>query len=77
MQKHFYIDFPQESFEGQAHRYRCAICKEETTKINGRLEGHLPSCEYRIKLEQAGFEAQENAQDSTEEPKLVGSDDFD
>lgn len=53
MQKLFYIDYPQESYEGQAHRYRCAFCQEETTKINGRLEGHLPNCEYRVQQEQA------------------------
>lgn len=51
MLKLFYIDYPQEAFEGQAHRYRCAFCKEETTEINGRLDGHLPSCEYRVTLE--------------------------
>lgn len=52
MRKLFYIDYPQENFEGQATRYRCALCKEETTKINGNLEGHLPTCGYRSKLEQ-------------------------
>lgn len=56
MRRLFYIDYPQEHYEGQAHRYRCAFCKEETTKINGRLEGHLPNCEYRMALEKAGFE---------------------
>ena len=74
MQKRFYIDYPQESFEGQAHRYRCLFCKEETTKINGRLEGHLPSCEYRLKLEQAGFEAQD---DSESHEALAATDEFD
>lgn len=56
MQRLFYIDYPQEHYEGQLHRYRCIYCKEETTKINGNLEGHLPSCNYRIFLEEAGFE---------------------
>ncbi len=56
MKRLFYIDYPQEHYEGQAHRYRCAFCKQETTKINGRLEGHLPSCDYRMVLEKAGFE---------------------
>jgi hypothetical protein len=56
MKKRFYIDYPQEHFEGQAHRYRCLYCKEETTKINGKLEGHLPTCDYRIRLETAGYE---------------------
>ena len=56
MKKPYYIDFPQEAFEGQMHRYRCAICKEETTTINGKLSGHLPTCEYRFALERAGYE---------------------
>ncbi|MGQ0443248.1 MAG: hypothetical protein ACT4OH_07375 [Methylophilaceae bacterium] len=56
MKKLFYIDYPQEHLEDQAHTYRCAFCKVVTTTINGSLEGHLPSCEYRVKLEQAGFE---------------------
>jgi len=51
MQKLFYIDYPQENFEGQKTRYRCKFCQVETTEINGRLEGHLPTCEYRLKLE--------------------------
>jgi DNA-directed RNA polymerase subunit RPC12/RpoP len=61
MKRLFYIDYPQEHFEGQAHRYRCAFCKQETTKINGRLEGHLPTCDYRIALEKAGFEYNRNS----------------
>lgn len=56
MKRLFYIDYPQEHFEGQVHRYRCAFCKQETTRINGRLEGHLPTCDYRVALEKAGFE---------------------
>ncbi len=73
MKKSYYIDYPQASFEGQPHRYRCLFCKEETTKINGRLEGHLPSCEYRLKLEQAGYELE----DSEQHPALAGTDEFD
>ena len=61
MKKLFYIDYPQEHIEGQAHAYRCAYCKVITTTINGNLNGHLPSCEYRIKLAQAGFETTERA----------------
>lgn len=60
MKRIFYIDYPQEHYEGQMHRYRCAFCKQETTKINGLLEGHLPTCDYRIALEKAGFEAEKN-----------------
>ena len=51
MQKRYYIDYPQEHVEGALHRYRCSLCKMETTKINGALEGHLPTCEYRLKQE--------------------------
>lgn len=75
MKKPYYIDFPQEHLEGQLHKYRCVYCKVETTTINGKLEGHLPSCEYRIKLENAGYEAE-----TTESAKNLVShdaDDFD
>ncbi len=56
MKKIFYIDYPQEHIEGQAHAYRCAYCKVVTTTINGLLEGHLATCEYRIAKEREGFE---------------------
>ena len=56
MKKPYYIDYPQEHLEGQAHTYRCVYCKVVTTKINGRLQGHLPTCDYRLKLERDGFE---------------------
>lgn len=60
MKRTYYIDYPQEQLEGQANNYRCAYCKVVTTKINGSLQGHLPHCEYRLKLEQEGFENNEN-----------------
>jgi hypothetical protein len=56
MKRSFYIDYPQEHIEGQAHRYRCVFCKLETTAINGNLEGHSPTCQYRQQMEKAGFE---------------------
>ena len=59
MKRLFYIDYPQEHVEGQAHTYRCAYCKVITTTINGKLEGHLPSCEYRQRMENRGFELDE------------------
>lgn len=58
MKRLFYIDYPQEHVEGQTHVYRCAHCKVITTTINGKLEGHLPSCEYRKQLENKGFEVE-------------------
>lgn len=73
MKKSYYIDYPQEAFEGHAHRYRCQHCKEETTIINGNLEGHLPSCVYRIALTKAGFEPQP----VVEKPAPHDADDFD
>lgn len=73
MRKLFYIDYPQEHFEGQLHRYRCAYCKQETTKINGLLEGHSPSCDYRIAMEKAGFVCYSN----TKRPVLNTTDEED
>ena len=75
MKKLFYIDYLQEHIEGQLHRYRCVHCKEETTTINGWLKGHLPSCEYRIKMENAGYETEGTGLNK----KLVShdADDFD
>jgi len=73
MKKLFYIDYPQEHIEGQAHSYRCVYCKVVTTTINGRLEGHLPTCEYRVNNERAGFECEAATQG---EPTSV-CDDFD
>jgi DNA-directed RNA polymerase subunit RPC12/RpoP len=75
MKKLFYIDYPQEHIEGQMYRYRCIHCKEETTIINGRLEGHLPTCEYRIKLENAGYESE--SIDLTKKLISHDTDDFD
>lgn len=56
MQKLFYIDYPQEHFEGQLHRYRCKYCQRETTKINGLLAGHAEDCQYRIQMEKSGYQ---------------------
>lgn len=75
MKKSYYIDFPQEHLEGHLHRYRCVHCKIETTTINGRLEGHLPSCEYRKKMENEGYEV--DLATSPENSALHDADDFD
>ena len=61
MKKPYYIDFPQEHVEAHMHKYRCAFCKLETTAINGTLEGHLATCEYRIEQEAKGYEVLENS----------------
>ena len=44
----FDILYPQESYDGDIHKYRCKSCKLPTTDINGRLENHKPDCEYRL-----------------------------
>ena len=44
----FDILYPQESYGGDIHKYRCKSCKVPTTDINGRLENHKPDCEYRL-----------------------------
>ena len=75
MKKTYYIDFPQEHLEGQMHKYQCVYCKVETTAINGKLEGHLPSCEYRVKLENIGYEAE--AKKAKNAPVSIDADDFD
>ena len=73
MKKPFYIDDPQQHVEGQAHTYQCVYCKVVTTKINGSLQGHLPSCDYRLKLEQAGYEKD----DCSSASSYASADDFD
>ena len=45
----FDIDYPQEEVPGQSHVHRCKYCKVLTTKINGRLEYHEPTREYRLR----------------------------
>src|SRR3978361_1649103 len=45
----FDIDYPQEEVPGQTHVHRCKYCKVLTTQINGRLENHEPTCEYRVR----------------------------
>ena len=73
MQKLFYIDYPQEHIEGRQHTYCCAYCKIVTTTINGRLEGHQPTCTYRLQQEKAGYECNNTAK----EKESVGADEFD
>jgi hypothetical protein len=47
----FYIDYPQEKIEEGSNIYRCSICKEKALTINGILENHKASCNYRIDKE--------------------------
>lgn len=43
----FYIHYPQEKVDGKLYEYRCQFCKILTTEINGKLENHDASCQYR------------------------------
>lgn len=42
-----YIDYPQEKVDGKLYEYRCVYCKRLTTDINGSVNRHAESCEYR------------------------------
>lgn len=44
----FDILYPQESYDGDIHKYSCKSCKVPTTDINGRLENHAPQCACRL-----------------------------
>ncbi len=75
MKRAFYIDYPQEHFEEQLHRYRCSYCKVETTVINGRLDGHTATCPYRLQLAKAGHQAASGQ--APNNSSTLDADDFD
>ena len=47
----FYIDYPQEKLDGELYKYKCAFCGIDTVTIDGMLENHSRTCEYRLKKE--------------------------
>ena len=47
----FYIDYPQEKLDGELYKYKCAFCGIDTVTIDGMLENHSPTCEYRLQKE--------------------------
>ena len=47
MTDQFFNDYENEPIGGDNPYYRCIHCKRSDPEINCRLEGHLPSCEYR------------------------------
>lgn len=49
--KHSYHDYPNEPIGGGNPYYMCSHCGISDPAINGTLEGHSPSCEYRIAKE--------------------------
>ena len=53
----FDIDYPQEEVPGQTQVHRCKYCTVLTTQMNGRLENHRPTCEYR--MQKTGARARE------------------
>ncbi len=47
MATQFFNDYENEPIGGGNPYYRCIHCKRSDPEINGRIEGHLPSCKYR------------------------------
>lgn len=47
----YYHDYENEPIGGGNPYWRCVHCKRSDPEINGRLEGHDPDCEYRLKKE--------------------------
>lgn len=45
----YYHDYPNEPIGGGNPYYRCFYCKISDPQINGQIDNHLDSCEYRIK----------------------------
>ena len=48
----YHSDYPNEPIGGDNPYYRCSYCGISDPQINGELEGHLSTCEYRIIKEQ-------------------------
>jgi len=44
-------DYPNEPIGDGNPYYRCSSCGISDPEINGRIEGHLPSCAWRIEKE--------------------------
>lgn len=47
----YFTGYANEPIGGGNPYYRCVHCKISDPSINGRLEGHLSSCEYRQAME--------------------------
>lgn len=43
----YHSDYPNEPIGGGNPYYRCVYCNISDPAINGRIEGHASSCEYR------------------------------
>jgi hypothetical protein len=54
-------DYPNEPIGGGNPYWRCVSCKRSDPEINGRLEGHLKSCEWRQRQEEKEREAAADA----------------
>jgi len=51
MKDDYRSDYPNEPIGDGNQYYRCIFCKISDPQINGRLDGHSTSCEWRIKEE--------------------------
>ena len=45
-------DYPTEPIGGGNPYHRCKLCAKSVPAINGRIEGHLKDCAYRLFKEQ-------------------------
>jgi len=47
----YYSDYPSEPIGGKNPYYKCSLCGISEPQINGRIEGHLKDCPWRIQKE--------------------------
>lgn len=47
----YHSDYPSDAIGGGNPYYCCAHCKRSDPEINGRIEGHIKDCDYRIRME--------------------------
>ncbi len=47
----YFNDYENEPIGGRNPYYRCIHCKRSDPEINGRIEGHLTNCKYRMAKE--------------------------
>lgn len=62
----YHSDYETEPIGGGNPYHRCIHCKRSDPEINGRIEGHLPDCTYRMARE-SGMPYRPFAQDGDDE----------
>lgn len=54
--EHDYHDYPNRPIGGDNPYWCCKFCDRSDPEINGRLEGHMPWCKYRVFKEKYGHD---------------------